>query len=72
MKFFTLICELNSLKEKKGDEKKMEEKTLSEFKTCEIVNELKTREGVTAHWAEPHSDKEVKVSGPARVLIITD
>lgn len=50
----------------------MEAKTLSEFKTCELVNELKMREGVTAHWAEPHSDKEVKVSGPALVLIITD
>lgn len=50
----------------------VEVKTLSEFKTCELVNELKMREGVTAHWAEPHSDKEVKVSGPALVLIITD
>lgn len=56
----------------KKEMRRVEEKTLSEFKTCEIVNELKTREGVTAHWAEPHSDKEVKVSGPALVLIITD
>ena len=50
----------------------MEAKTLSEFKTCEGVNELKKREGVTAHWAEPHNDEELKVSGPALVLIVID
>lgn len=41
----------------------MEAKTLSEFKT---------REGVAAHRAEPYEDKELKVNGPALVLIITD
>nr|DAL69333.1 MAG TPA: hypothetical protein [Caudoviricetes sp.]DAV36480.1 MAG TPA: hypothetical protein [Caudoviricetes sp.]DAY76558.1 MAG TPA: hypothetical protein [Caudoviricetes sp.] len=50
----------------------MEAKTLSEFKTRELVNELKTREGVAAHRAEPYEDKELKVNGPALVLIITD
>lgn len=50
----------------------MEAKTLSEFKTRELVNELKTREGVIAHWAEPYEDKEVKINGPALVLIIID
>lgn len=50
----------------------MKERALREFKTCELVNELKTREGVVAHRAEPYEDKELKVNGPALVLIITD
>ncbi len=48
------------------------EKMLRNFKTCELVNELKEREGVTAFWAEPHNDKEIKVNGPALVLIVID
>lgn len=52
--------------------RRVKAKTLSEFKTCELVNELKTREGVATHRAEPYEDKELKVNGPALVLIITD
>lgn len=48
------------------------EKPLKECKTCEIVEELKEREGVTAHWAEPYEDKEFSVAGPALVLIVID
>lgn len=47
-------------------------KMLSDYKTCELVEELKEREGVTAHWAEPYEDKELNVTGPALVLIVVD
>ena len=39
-------------------------KLLKDYKTCELVKELKEREGVIAHWAEPYEDKEVKINGP--------
>ena len=45
---------------------------LKQCETCELVEELKKREGVTAHWAEPYEDKEIKVTGPAQVLIVID
>lgn len=47
-------------------------KDIKDFKTCELVDELKEREGVEAQWAEPYKDLEVKVNGPAIVLIVTD
>lgn len=55
----------------KEREKKLEGK-LKEFKTCELVEELKKREGVEAHWAEPYEDFEIKVNGPAVVLVVID
>lgn len=40
--------------------------------TTALVEELKKREGVETHIAEPYADLEVKVNGPATVLVITD
>lgn len=52
---------------------KTEEKSkLSGFKTCELVQELKTREGVKEVWAEPYEQKNFSVEGPAIVLIVID
>lgn len=48
------------------------DRPLKSYKTCELVNELEKREGVTAHWAESYEDKELKVKGPALVLIVID
>lgn len=45
---------------------------LDGFKTCELVEELKKREGVEEVWAEPYENKKILVNGPAVVLIITD
>lgn len=45
---------------------------LKEIKTCELVEELKTREGVEVHLAEPYEDLEVKVNGPAIVFVVID
>ncbi|MDR2025354.1 MAG: BC1881 family protein [Hungatella sp.] len=45
---------------------------IKDFKTCELVEELKKREGVEAHWAEPHEALTVDVNGPAIVLMVTD
>jgi hypothetical protein len=40
--------------------------------TRELVEELRQREGVEATIAEPHKDIEIKVNGPAIVLVVID
>ena len=45
---------------------------LKDVKTCELVEELKKREGVEVKIAEPHKDMAVSVNGPAVVLVIID
>lgn len=45
---------------------------LKAIKTCDLVKELKTREGVQTECAEPYTDKEIIVNGPANILIVTD
>lgn len=45
---------------------------LSDFETCDLVEELKKREGVEHRNAEPDSVIDTHVTGPATVLIITD
>ena len=42
------------------------------FDTCDLVDELKKREGVEPHIAEPHQDITVSVNGPAVVLVVID
>ena len=45
---------------------------LSGFKTCDLVGELRKREGVEAHIAEQYQDVAVSVNGPAVVLVVMD
>lgn len=45
---------------------------LSCYPTCALVRELQTREGVETTIAEPYQDAEVKVNGPAIVLVVID
>lgn len=45
---------------------------LSNAKTCELVAELETREGIEKIMAEPYQKSEVSVEGPAVILVITD
>ena len=45
---------------------------LSEFKTCDLVDELRKREGVETHIAEPYQDVTVSVNGPAVVMVVID
>ena len=45
---------------------------LKDINTCELVEELKKREGVEVKIAEPHKDMAVSVNGPAVVLIVVD
>ena len=45
---------------------------LSEFKTCDLLDELRKREGVETHIAEPYQDVAVSVNGPAVVLVVID
>ncbi len=45
---------------------------LSCISTCDLVRELQTREGVETTIAEPYQDAEVKVNGPAIVLVVID
>ena len=39
---------------------------------AQLVAELSNREGVEATIAEPYQDAEVKVNGPAIVLVVID
>lgn len=45
---------------------------LKDYPTRELVEELKTREGVEVTIAEPYQDVDVKVNGPAIVLVVID
>ena len=54
------------------DQEERKANPLSNYKTCELVEELKTREGVETHWAEPYEDKNIQVNGPALVLVVID
>ena len=45
---------------------------LSDVKTCELVEELKLREGVETILAGPYESQKVLVEGPAVVLVVTD
>lgn len=48
------------------------EENIKNASTKELVNELARREGVEMKCAEPHKDLDVKVNGPAIVLIVID
>lgn len=45
---------------------------ISNATTSALVEELKQREAVKTHIVEPYADLEIKVNGPAVVLVITD
>ena len=45
---------------------------LNEVKTCELMEELREREGVEIIQAEPYQQMDISVEGPAVILIVTD
>nr|DAY01774.1 MAG TPA: hypothetical protein [Caudoviricetes sp.] len=45
---------------------------LEDFKTCELVAELKTREGVDCAMVEPYQQETLDVEGPAIILTVID
>jgi hypothetical protein len=61
-----LLAKPLQTKRKRGEE------MLKDVSTKELVEELKTREGVSAKIAEPYQDLSVKVNGPAIVMVIID
>ena len=56
----------------KRDVEKVRTAERNSAKTCELVAELKTREGVEVITAEPDQKKEILVEGPAIILVISD
>ena len=48
------------------------EAALHSVPTCELVAELRTREGVEATVVEPYAETSIHASGPAIVLNVTD
>lgn len=52
--------------------KSTRQKQLRNISTYELVEELKKRAGVEVYQAEPYEDKEVKVNGPAQILVVVD
>lgn len=45
---------------------------LSNISTCELVKELRNREGVVTRIVEPYADMQVSINGPAIVLVVID
>lgn len=45
---------------------------LKQVETCELVQELKKREGVEIKYAEPYQETAFSVNGPAVILIVID
>lgn len=46
---------------------------ITDFATCELVEELKKREGVIAHIAmDPHNKVTLTVEGPAIAIVVID
>lgn len=46
--------------------------TIKDFSTKELVQELKTRLGVDTFNISPYTDENIKVNGPAIVLVVID
>ncbi len=62
----------NTIENTTGNGKGGELMEITEVPTVALVDELKRREGVETHIADPYADLEVKVNGPATVLVVTD
>lgn len=45
---------------------------MSKYKTCELITELKRRDGVNTHFVEPYENFNVSVNGPAVILVVVD
>lgn len=46
--------------------------SLSDIPTCELVEELRRREGVESVDLSPYAEATVPAEGPAVVLVVTD
>ena len=46
--------------------------SLKDYATCELVEELKQREGIETKIAAPYEDLSVTVNGPAIVFVVID
>lgn len=57
---------------KPGEPVEEERWALENVPTAQLVAELSNREGIEATIAEPYQDAEVKVNGPAIVLVVID
>ena len=50
----------------------MNDVELANIATCDLVDELRTREGVMTKIVEPYDARKMNVEGPAVVLIVKD
>jgi len=50
----------------------MNDNDLTPYPTCELVKELKTREGVEFKIIEPYEESSVTQEGPAIILTVID
>lgn len=51
---------------------KKHKKDIANYSTRDLVEELKQREGVRTHHAEPDSKVAINETGPVTVLVVTD
>lgn len=47
-------------------------RSITNFSTKELVEELQKREGVETFFAKPYEDVPVSVNGPAILLVVID
>lgn len=50
----------------------MSENALASLDTCDLVEELKSREAVETTVIHPHEEQQVSIDGPAVVLVVYD
>ena len=50
----------------------LEKNSLQKVHTCDLVAELRRREGVEAQIAEPYCELVLHINGPAIVLTVID
>lgn len=68
-----IIASISKILDLRGSKKVREKmRAFDGVSTRDLVEELRQREGVETTIAEPHKDTEIKVNGPAIVLVVID
>lgn len=68
-----IIASISKILDLQGSKKGREKmRAFDGVSTRDLVEELRQREGVETTIAEPHKDTEIKVNGPAIVLVVID
>ena len=70
MRFVEIEQAVNKILNREADQEP--QKSLKEYTTKDLVEELKQREGVSSNHIGQYQRKDVSVNGPAEILVIID